>query len=55
MENYLIYIKYVLLAGYCMQLLGQEKEAMQLYNNVLKERPDDPALNAVINNNLVTS
>lgn len=34
--------------------MGQEQEAMAIYNNVLKGKPEDPALLAIINNNLVT-
>ncbi|XP_076067032.1 signal recognition particle 72 [Oratosquilla oratoria] len=39
--------------GHCLQLLGREKEATALYNAVLKTKPDDAALVAIINNNLV--
>ncbi|KAK4312032.1 hypothetical protein Pmani_016498 [Petrolisthes manimaculis] len=39
--------------GHCLQLLGREKEALSIYNNVLKARPDDSALLSIINNNLV--
>lgn len=34
-------------------MLGREKEALAIYNTVLKTRPDDPALLSIINNNLV--
>lgn len=40
--------------GHCLQRLGREREALAIYNNVLKTRPDDPALLAIINNNLVS-
>ncbi|XP_045588760.1 signal recognition particle subunit SRP72 [Procambarus clarkii] len=40
--------------GHCMQLLGREREALAVYNNVLKSKPEDPALLAIINNNLVS-
>lgn len=39
--------------GCCLQLLGREKEAQTLYTAVLKSKPDDIALVAVANNNLV--
>lgn len=39
--------------AYCLQLAKREKEAMAIYNNVLKNRPDDPALVAVACNNVV--
>lgn len=39
--------------GYCLQLQGREKEAQALYTAVLKVKPDDIALVAVANNNLV--
>lgn len=39
--------------GYCLQLQGREKEAQALYTAVLKAKPDDIALIAVANNNLV--
>lgn len=39
--------------GYCLQLQGREKEAQALYTTVLKAKPDDIALVAVANNNLV--
>lgn len=39
--------------GYCLQLQGREKEAQALYTAVLKSKPDDIALVAVANNNLV--
>ncbi|XP_047502652.1 LOW QUALITY PROTEIN: signal recognition particle subunit SRP72-like [Penaeus chinensis] len=40
--------------GHCLQLMGQEQEALAIYNSVLKSKPEDPALLAIINNNLVT-
>ncbi|XP_068239002.1 signal recognition particle subunit SRP72 [Palaemon carinicauda] len=40
--------------GHCLQVLGREREALNIYNNVLKTKPDDPALLAIINNNLVS-
>lgn len=40
--------------GHCLQRLGREREALAIYNNVLKTRPEDPALLAIINNNLVS-
>ena len=40
--------------GYVNQLLGKEQIALQLYNQVLKSKPDDPALIAVVSNNVVT-
>ncbi|XP_071533763.1 signal recognition particle subunit SRP72 [Panulirus ornatus] len=40
--------------GHCLQLLGREREALAIYNNVLKSKPEDPALLAIINNNLVS-
>ncbi|KAK7085005.1 Signal recognition particle core component [Halocaridina rubra] len=39
--------------GHCLQLLGKEKDALAIYNSALKHKPDDPALLAIINNNLV--
>lgn len=39
--------------GYCLQLQGRDKEAQALYTSVLKAKPDDIALIAVANNNLV--
>ncbi|KAL7638501.1 UNVERIFIED_CONTAM: hypothetical protein RMT77_011071 [Armadillidium vulgare] len=39
--------------GHCLQLLGREKEALAIYNAVLKTKPDDPALLAIVNNNIV--
>ena len=40
--------------GHCLQHLGREREALAIYNSVLKTKPDDPALLAIINNNLVS-
>ncbi|XP_042235247.1 signal recognition particle subunit SRP72-like [Homarus americanus] len=40
--------------GHCLQLLGREREALAIYNSVLKSKPEDPALLAIINNNLVS-
>lgn len=40
--------------GYCLQLQGREKEAQLLYASAVKKRPDDIALAAVANNNIVT-
>ncbi|KAK8389393.1 hypothetical protein O3P69_008856 [Scylla paramamosain] len=40
--------------GHCLQHLGREREALTIYNSVLKTKPDDPALLAIINNNLVS-
>ncbi|KAK8733404.1 hypothetical protein OTU49_006623 [Cherax quadricarinatus] len=40
--------------GHCMQLLGRDREALAVYNSVLKSKPEDPALLAIINNNLVS-
>lgn len=39
--------------GYCLQLQSREKEAQALYTTVLKAKPNDIALVAVANNNLV--
>merc|ERR1712106_41779 len=39
--------------GHCLQLLGREREGLAIYNAVLKTKPEDPALLAIINNNLV--
>lgn len=39
--------------GCCLQLMGREKEAQTLYTAALKSKPDDIALVAVANNNLV--
>ncbi|CAG0915611.1 unnamed protein product [Notodromas monacha] len=39
--------------AYCLQLQKREKEALAMYNAVLKTRPDDPALLAVACNNIV--
>ncbi|XP_066582106.1 signal recognition particle subunit SRP72 [Prorops nasuta] len=40
--------------GYCLQQQGREKEAQALYTAALKAKPDDIALAAVANNNLVS-
>ena len=34
--------------------MSKEKDALAVYNSVLKTKPEDPALLACINNNLVT-
>lgn len=39
--------------GYVMQKLGKEKEAQNIYNSVLKGKPDDIGLVAVASNNLL--
>ena len=39
--------------AYCLQMQGRDKEALTLYNNVLRARPDDLALTAVIANNII--
>jgi signal recognition particle subunit SRP72 len=51
MESELAVIRVQL--AYCLQLAKREKEALALYNTVLKNRPDDPALVAVACNNVV--
>lgn len=35
------------------QTLGREKESLEIYNSILKEKPDDPALVAIACNNVV--
>jgi len=40
--------------GYVLQRQGKEKEAQNLYNSVLKQRPEDIGLVAVASNNLLT-
>merc|ERR1719187_3231931 len=40
--------------GYVLQKMGKEKEAQNIYNAVLKNRPDDIGLVAVASNNLLT-
>ncbi|CAG4936909.1 unnamed protein product [Colias eurytheme] len=39
--------------AYCLQQVGKEKEAANLYHNVLKDKPSDQALVAIASNNLV--
>ncbi|CAK1603846.1 unnamed protein product [Parnassius mnemosyne] len=39
--------------AYCLQQMGREKEAANIYHNVLKEKPSDQALIAIASNNLV--
>lgn len=39
--------------AYCLQKLGKSEEALKVYNNVLKTRKADAAVNACIANNLV--
>ncbi|XP_068630412.1 signal recognition particle subunit SRP72 [Battus philenor] len=39
--------------AYCLQQMGREKEAANIYQNVLKEKPSDQALVAIASNNLV--
>ncbi|CAG0902779.1 unnamed protein product [Darwinula stevensoni] len=39
--------------GYCLQVLEKEKEALALYNAVLKAKPQDAVLTAVASNNIV--
>ncbi|KAL0840689.1 hypothetical protein ABMA28_015882 [Loxostege sticticalis] len=39
--------------AYCLQMLGKEKEAASIYQNVLKDKPSDQALVAIASNNLV--
>lgn len=39
--------------AYCQQQMGKEKEAANIYHNVLKDKPSDQALIAVASNNLV--
>lgn len=40
--------------GYVYQVMGKRDLALRLYNQVLKQRPDDVALVAVASNNVVT-
>ncbi|XP_028391158.1 signal recognition particle subunit SRP72-like [Dendronephthya gigantea] len=40
--------------GYTCQMLGKDDEAMKLYNQVLKSRPNDIAISAVASNNVVS-
>jgi signal recognition particle subunit SRP72 len=40
--------------GYCLQMMGREAEAMELYNSVLKSKPSDAAALAVASNNFVS-
>ncbi|CAH2991994.1 unnamed protein product [Chilo suppressalis] len=39
--------------AYCLQMMGKEKEAAAIYQNVLKDKPSDQALVAIASNNLV--
>ncbi|CAH0699705.1 unnamed protein product [Spodoptera exigua] len=39
--------------AYCLQQMGKEKEAMTVYQNVLKDKPSDQALVAIASNNIV--
>nr|XP_018915440.1 PREDICTED: signal recognition particle subunit SRP72 [Bemisia tabaci] len=39
--------------GFVTQTLGREKESLEIYNSILKEKPDDPALVAIACNNVV--
>lgn len=39
--------------AYCLQQMGKEKEAMTIYQNVLKDKPSDQALVAIASNNIV--
>ncbi|CAG9785244.1 unnamed protein product [Diatraea saccharalis] len=39
--------------AYCLQMMGKEKEAASIYQNVLKDKPADQALVAIASNNLV--
>ncbi|GAB6018772.1 hypothetical protein CHUAL_000440 [Chamberlinius hualienensis] len=40
-------------SGYCKQILGKKNEASQLYGHVLKQKPSDPGLLAIVSNNVV--
>lgn len=39
--------------AYCLQKLGQEKEAQNMYNSILKQKPKDIAVIAVASNNSI--
>ena len=39
--------------GFALQMQGKEKDASALYNAVLRFKPDDIAVSAVVNNNLL--
>jgi len=39
--------------AYCLQKLGQEKEAQNIYNSILKQKPKDISVIAVASNNSV--
>ena len=40
--------------GYVAQVTGRTEEAVKIYNQIMKQRPTDVALAAVVSNNIVT-
>lgn len=40
--------------GYVLQMMGKKEKAIQLYSQVLKQKPSDPGLCAVASNNVVS-
>ena len=41
--------------GYVAQVTGRTEEAVKIYNQIMKQRPTDVALAAVVSNNIVTT
>ena len=41
--------------GYVAQVSGRTEEAVKIYNQIMKQRPTDVALAAVVSNNIVTT
>lgn len=52
-KNYIFFLFHRTQIGYCLQKLDKEKEAQNIYNSILKQKPKDIAVIAVASNNSV--